>query len=97
MYTRNRIRAYSITKVSQHLFSLRRRSDYWRKLIDIGEESFNPAIRSTSQLLIVFPTRYHPAANLYRARLNAVSTQARRHVQVGDTIIHDKSPAGSLA
>lgn len=50
------------------------------------------AIRSTAQSVIVFPTRYHPAANLYRARLNAVST-----VQVVDTIIHDKSPAESLA
>lgn len=49
------------------------------------------AIYSISQLAIVFPTRY-PFANLYRARLNAVST-----VQVVDTIIHDKSPVESLA
>lgn len=50
------------------------------------------AIYSISQLAIVFPTRYHPSANLYRARLNAVST-----VQVVDTIIHDKSSVESLA
>lgn len=62
---------------------------------DIREELFHrsrTAIRSSSQLAIVFPTRYHPAANLYRARLNAVST-----VQVVGTIIHDKSSAESLA